>query len=149
MGKVEVAHLLYQRQIHRRYSRDLVKLLGRYALPSTHRFEHHSPLRGRIQMQRCQRISNATVFHFPGVLTTLADMRFAIRPLRPFKQRHTTRRTYHLTQLAASTKSRRTKLDTLLHSTTCILSSRAINSTFPIYLSNPARIFPHLRITTH
>ena len=149
MRKVEVAHLLYQRQIHRRYSRDLVKLLGRYALPSASRFEHHSPFRRQIRMQRCQRISNTTVFRFPGVLTTLADMGFAIRPLRPFQQRHTTRRTYHLTQLAASTKSRRTKLNTLLHGTTCILSSQAINSTLPIHLSNPARIFPHLRITTH
>ena len=100
-------------------------------------------------MQRCQWISNATVFHFPGVLTTLADMGFAIRPLRPFQQRHTTRRTYHLTQLAASTKSRRIKLNTLFHGTTCILSLQAINSTLPIHLSNPARIFPHLWITTH
>ena len=149
MRNVEVAHLLYQRQIHRRYARNLVKLLGRYALPSTHRFEHHSPLRGQIRTQRCQWISSATVFCFPGVPTTLADVDFAIKPLRPFQQCHTTRRTYHLAQLAASMKSRRTKLNTLLHSTTCILSLQAINSTLPIHLSNPARIFPHLRITTH
>ena len=89
------------------------------------------------------------MFPFPGVLTTLADIWFAIRPLRPFQQRHTTRRTYRLAQLAASTKSRRTKLNTLLHGTTCVLSSQAINSTLPIHFGNPARIFPHLRITTH
>ena len=90
-----------------------------------------------------------TDFPVSGVLTTLADVGFASRPLRHFQQRHTTRRTYHLAQLAASMKSRRTELNTLLHGTTCILSSQAINSTFPIHLSNPARIFPHLRITTH
>ena len=149
MRKVEVAHLLYQPQMHRRYVRNLVKLLGRYALPSTRRFEHHSPLRGQIWMQQCQRISSATVFRFPGVLTTLADVGFAIRPLRPFQQRHTTRRTYHLAQLAASAKSRRTKLNTLLNYTPCILSSQAVNSTLPIHFSDPARIFPHLWITTH
>ena len=149
MRKVEVAHLLYQRQIHRRYARNLVKLLGRYALPSTRRFEHHSPLRGQIRTQRCQQISSATVFHFPGVLTTLADVGFAIRPLRPFQQHHTTRKTYHLTQLAASTKSRRTKLNTLVHHTPCILSSQAVNSMLSIYFRDPTRIFPHLWITTH
>ena len=149
MHKVEVTHLLDQCQIHRRYTRNLLKLLGRYALPSTCRFEHHSPLRGQIQMQQCQQISNATVFPFPGVLTTLADMWFAIRPLRPFQQRHTTRRTYHLTQLAASTKSRRTKLNTLLHHTPCILSLQAVNSTLPIHFCDPTGILPHLRITTH
>ena len=83
------------------------------------------------------------------MLTTFADVGSAIRPLRPFQQRHTTRRTYHLAQLAASTKSRRTKLNTLLHGTTCILSSQAVNSTLPIHFGNPARIFPHLWITTH
>ena len=89
------------------------------------------------------------MFRFPGVLTTLADVAFAIRLLRPFQQCHTTRRTYRLAQLAASMKSRRTKLNTLLHGTMCILSLQAINSMLPIHLSNPARIFPHLRITTH
>ena len=100
-------------------------------------------------MQQCQRISSATIFRFPGVLTTLADVGFVIRPLRPFQQCHTTRRTYHLAQLAASTKSRRIELSTLLHRTTCILSLQAVNSTLPIHFSNPARIFPHLWITTH
>ena len=149
MRKVKVAHLLYQCQIHRRYAHNLVKLLGRYALPSTRRFEYHSPLPGQIRTQQCQWISSATVFCFPGVLTTLADMGFATRLLRPFQQCHTTRRTYNHTQLAASMESRKTKLNTLLHGTTCILSLQAINSTLPIHLSNPARIFPHLQITTH
>ena len=87
--------------------------------------------------------------HFPGVLTTLASVGHAIRPIRPFQQCHTTRRTYHLAQLTASTKSRRTELNTLLHHAKCILSSQAVNSTLPIHFSNPARIFPYLRITTH
>ena len=86
MRKVEVTHLLDQCQIHRRYARNLLKLLGRYALPSTRRFEHHSPFQGQIRMQQCQWISSATMFHFPGVLTTLADVGFAIRLLRPFQQ---------------------------------------------------------------
>ena len=133
MRKVEVAHLLYQRQIHRRYACNLVKLLGRYALPSTHRFEHHSSLQGQIRTQQGQWISSATFCCFPGVLTTLADVGFAIRPLRPFQQCHTTRRTYHLAQLAASMKSGRTKLNKLLHGTTCILSLQAINSMLPIH----------------
>ena len=98
-------------------------------------------------MQQCQQISSATVFRFSGMLTTLADVGFAIRPLRPFQQCNTTRKIYHLTQLAASTKCRRTKLTTLLHHTTCILSLQAVNSTLPIYLGNPATIFPHLQIT--
>ena len=62
---------------------------------------------------------------------------------------HTTRRTYHLTQLAASTKSRRTKLNTLLHHKPRILGLQAVNSTLPTHFSDPARIFPHLQITTH
>ena len=81
--------------------------------------------------------------------TTLEDVVFAITLLRLFQQCFTTGSTYYITQLAASMRSRRTKLNTLIHHTPCILSLQAVNSTLPIHFCDPTRIFPHLRITTH
>ena len=149
MSKVQVTDLLNQRQIHRRYGRDLCKLGSRYTLPITRRFKHHCTLVRKIWPQRCQRICSAHGIRFPSVATVLASMAVVSRLVSPFQLRHTATRTYHITQNTSSTQSSGANRHTFLDTASCILLAQTIHSTLPIHLSHLPVILPHVQIPTH
>ena len=149
MSKVEVTNLFNQRQIHRRYGRDLRKLRSRYTLPVMRRFKHHCTLVRKIWPQRSQRIRSAHSIRFPSVATVLASMAVVSRLVSPFQLRHTATRTYHITQNTSSTQSSGANRHAFLDTASYILFAQTIHSMLPIHLSHLPVILPHVRITTH
>ena len=144
MSKVEVTDLLYQRQIHRRYCRDLCKLGSRYALPIAHRLKHHCTLVREIRPQKCQRICSVKGVGFPSVATVLASMAVVSRLVSPFQLRHTATRTYHITKNMSSTQSSGANRHTFCDTASRILFLQTIRSTLAVHLST----FPSYSPTT-
>ena len=142
MSKVQVTNLLNQRQIHRRYGRDLCKLGSRYTLPITCRFKHHCTLVRKIWSQRSQRICSAHGIRFPSVATVLASMAVVSRLVSPFQLRHTATWTYHITQNMSSMQSSGANRHTFLDTASCILLAQTIYSTLPVHLSYFPVILP-------